>query len=53
MHLAVELLSGVMRAGAERIGRAPVAFAARVRAAREIILASPAHHPEHTAGTSS
>jgi AcrR family transcriptional regulator len=38
--LAVELLSGVMRAGAERIGRDPAAFAAAVRAAREIILAS-------------
>jgi AcrR family transcriptional regulator len=39
-QLAVELLSGVMRAGAERIGRDPAAFAATVRAAREIILAS-------------
>ncbi|GIF40132.1 TetR/AcrR family transcriptional regulator [Actinoplanes xinjiangensis] len=39
-HLAVELLSGVMRAGAERIGRDPAAFAATVRAAREMILAS-------------
>ncbi|MGC4895954.1 TetR/AcrR family transcriptional regulator [Micromonospora sp. DT31] len=39
-HLAVELLSGVMRAGAERIGRDPAAFAATVRAAREVILAS-------------
>jgi AcrR family transcriptional regulator len=41
--LAVELLSGVMRAGAERIGRDPDAFAATVRAAREIVLASLAH----------
>ncbi|MBF8185230.1 TetR/AcrR family transcriptional regulator [Nonomuraea sp. K274] len=40
VHLAVELLSGVMRAGAERIGRDPDAFAATVRAAREIVLAS-------------
>jgi AcrR family transcriptional regulator len=40
VRLAVELLSGVMRAGAERIGRDPAAFAATVRAAREIILAS-------------
>ncbi|MEU4621281.1 TetR/AcrR family transcriptional regulator [Actinoplanes sp. NPDC023801] len=39
-HLVVELLSGVMRAGAERIGRDPAAFTATVRAAREIILAS-------------
>ena len=38
--LAVELLSGVMRSGAERIGRDPASFAATVRAAREIILAS-------------
>jgi AcrR family transcriptional regulator len=40
VHLAVELLSGVMRAGAERIGRDPAAFAATVGAAREIVLAS-------------
>ncbi|OLF17179.1 TetR/AcrR family transcriptional regulator [Actinophytocola xanthii] len=40
VHLAVELLSGVMRAGAERIGRAPEDFTATVRAAREIILGS-------------
>jgi AcrR family transcriptional regulator len=46
VHLAVELLSGVMRAGAERIGRAPAAFAATVRAAREIVLASLAHRPD-------
>jgi AcrR family transcriptional regulator len=38
--LAVELLSGTMRAGAERIGRDPSAHAATVRAAREIILAA-------------
>ncbi|GIM91185.1 TetR/AcrR family transcriptional regulator [Paractinoplanes toevensis] len=38
--LAVELLSGAMRAGAERIVRDPAAFAATVRAAQEIILAS-------------
>lgn len=38
--LAVELLSGAMRAGAERIGRDPAAFAATVGAARELILAS-------------
>lgn len=40
VHLAVELLSGVMRAGAERIGRDPAALAATLRAAREIILAA-------------
>lgn len=38
--LVVELLSGVMRAGAERIGREPQAFAATVRASREIVLAA-------------
>ena len=38
--LAVELLSGVMRAGAERLGRDPAAFAATARMAREIILSS-------------
>lgn len=40
VHLAVELLSGVMRAGAERIGRDPASFAPTVQSAREIILAS-------------
>jgi AcrR family transcriptional regulator len=44
--LTVELLSGAMRAGAERIGRDPSAFEATVRAAREIILASLVRHPE-------
>jgi AcrR family transcriptional regulator len=39
-QLAVELLSGVMRAGAERIGRDPAAFTATARAAQEIVLAS-------------
>ncbi|WP_410571081.1 TetR/AcrR family transcriptional regulator [Amycolatopsis sp. cmx-4-61] len=38
--LAVELLSGVMRAGAERIGRDPGAFAATDRAARELVLSA-------------
>ena len=46
VQLAVELLSGVMRAGAERIGRDPAAFAATVRAAREIVLASLARHSD-------
>ena len=45
VHLTVELLSGVMRAGAERIGRDPAAFAATVRAAREIVLASLTSRP--------
>jgi hypothetical protein len=40
VRLAVELLSGVMRAGAERIGRDPGSLAATVRTAQEIILAS-------------
>ncbi|ONI68279.1 TetR family transcriptional regulator [Kribbella sp. ALI-6-A] len=38
--LTVELLSGAMRAAAERIGRDPDTFAATVRSAQEIILAS-------------
>jgi AcrR family transcriptional regulator len=38
--LVVELLSGVMRSGAERIGRDPSAFTATVAAAREVILRS-------------
>ncbi|MEU9900730.1 hypothetical protein ACIBCS_36265 [Streptomyces phaeochromogenes] len=40
VQLAVELLSGVMRVGVERIGRDPGALAATVHAARAIILAS-------------
>jgi AcrR family transcriptional regulator len=44
--LAVELLSGVMRAGAERIGRDPGDYPATVRAAQEIVLASLARRPE-------
>jgi AcrR family transcriptional regulator len=40
VRLKVELLSGVMRAGAERIGRDPAAVAATIRAAREIVLGS-------------
>ncbi|WP_422769806.1 TetR/AcrR family transcriptional regulator [Plantactinospora sp. WMMC1484] len=46
VDLAVELLSGVMRAGAERIGRDPADFATTVRAAKEIVLASLARRPE-------
>lgn len=46
VRLKVELLSGVMRAGAERIGRDPAAVAATVRAAREIVLVSLVHSPE-------
>ena len=40
VNLVVELLSGVMRAGAERIGRDPAAFAPTLGAAREIVLAA-------------
>lgn len=40
VQLTVELLSGVMRAGAERIGRDPGAFADTARSARQIVLAS-------------
>lgn len=47
VHLAVELLSGAMRAGAERIGRDPAAFAATVRAAQELVLTSLARRPGH------
>ena len=45
VRLMVELLSGVMRAGAERIGWDPAAFAPTVRAAQEIILASLVRRP--------
>ena len=45
--LTVELLSGAMRAGAERISRAPDTYAATVGAAQDVILASLAHHPDH------
>ncbi|MDR7276331.1 TetR/AcrR family transcriptional regulator [Catenuloplanes atrovinosus] len=38
--LTVELLSGVMRAGAERIGRDPATVTDTVRAVRETVLAS-------------
>ena len=40
VHLVVELLSGVMRAGAERIGRDPADLGVTVSATTEIILAS-------------
>ncbi|MFY1683592.1 TetR/AcrR family transcriptional regulator [Micromonospora sp. WMMD730] len=40
VHLVVELLSGVMRAGAERIGRDPGSYSPTVHATRELILAS-------------
>lgn len=40
VRLTVELLSGVVRAGAERISRDPAAFAATARATREVVLAS-------------
>jgi AcrR family transcriptional regulator len=40
VQLTVELLSGVMRAGAERVGRDPAALPATVNAARDLILAA-------------
>ncbi|NEB80949.1 TetR/AcrR family transcriptional regulator, partial [Streptomyces sp. SID14478] len=46
--LAVELLSGVMRAGTERIGRDPAAFEATARATREVVLASLVRGPEES-----
>ncbi len=46
VHLAVELLSGAIRAGAERVGRDPASFADTVRAAQEIVLASLARRPD-------
>ncbi|MGW5385339.1 TetR/AcrR family transcriptional regulator [Nocardia sp. NPDC003963] len=45
VHLAVELLSGAMRAGAERVGRDPADFAATVHAAQEVVLVFLARHP--------
>ncbi|WP_410585945.1 TetR/AcrR family transcriptional regulator [Amycolatopsis sp. lyj-23] len=45
VQLTVELLSGVMRSGAERIGRDPAAFAATDRAAQELILSALTHRP--------
>ena len=48
VELVVELLSGVMRSGAERIGRDPAAFEATVRAAREIVLVALARHPDQS-----
>lgn len=44
VHLVVELLSGVMRAGIEHIGRDPAALPATVRTAQRIVLASLAQH---------
>lgn len=45
VRLQVELLSGVMRAGAERLGRDPASLAATIDAAREIVLTALAHRP--------
>jgi len=42
----MEMLSGVMRAGAERIGRQPADLPATLRAAAEIVLASLARRPD-------
>lgn len=44
VHLTVELLSGVMRAGAERIGREPGSYSATVTATGDLICAA-LHHP--------
>ncbi|MDQ0775305.1 AcrR family transcriptional regulator [Streptomyces aurantiacus] len=46
VQLAVELLSGAIRACAERISRDPAAFAATVRAAQEMVLVSLARRPD-------
>jgi AcrR family transcriptional regulator len=46
VQLTVELLSGVMRAAAEHLGRDPAAFAGTVRAARDVILAALALDPK-------
>ncbi|NJP68516.1 TetR/AcrR family transcriptional regulator [Streptomyces spiramenti] len=40
VQLMVELLSGVVRAGAERVSRDPATFEATARATREVVLAS-------------
>ncbi|GIJ45636.1 hypothetical protein Val02_25220 [Virgisporangium aliadipatigenens] len=40
VQLAVELLSGAVRAAAERIGREPAAFTATVQATRDVVLAA-------------
>ncbi|GLY99417.1 hypothetical protein Acsp02_66700 [Actinoplanes sp. NBRC 103695] len=45
VRLAVELLSGVMRSGAEHLGREPATLTDTVRAATEIVLASLARRP--------
>ncbi|MGV9361846.1 TetR/AcrR family transcriptional regulator [Amycolatopsis sp. NPDC003731] len=44
--LAVELLSGAMRAGAERISRDPATYAPTVAAAQDTILASLTRRPD-------
>ncbi|WP_432990563.1 TetR/AcrR family transcriptional regulator [Dactylosporangium sp. CA-233914] len=46
VHLMVDLLAGVIRAGAERIGRDPADFAATAREAQKIILTSLARRPD-------
>lgn len=51
VSLVVELLTGVMRAGAERLGRDPAGYAATVRAAREIILTSLTRRPDQGPAT--
>jgi len=49
VHLTVELLSGAMRAGAERIGRDPDSFTATVRTARAVVLAALSRSPDQDA----
>ncbi|GID28329.1 TetR/AcrR family transcriptional regulator [Paractinoplanes brasiliensis] len=44
--LTVELLSGVVRAGAERIGRDPATFAGTMGAVQEVVLAALNHEPK-------
>jgi AcrR family transcriptional regulator len=44
--LTVDLLSGVIRSAAERIGRDPAGFATTVRAARETVLAALTRTPD-------
>ncbi|WP_367124639.1 TetR/AcrR family transcriptional regulator [Streptomyces phytohabitans] len=45
VDLLVELLSGVLRSGGERLGRDPSLLAATTRTAQDIVLASLARHP--------
>ncbi|MFY1703065.1 TetR/AcrR family transcriptional regulator [Micromonospora sp. WMMA1923] len=51
VHLTVELLSGIMRAGAERIGRDSTTYPPTLHAARELILASLGSRPDQPCGS--